>query len=776
MQQQSGTWGGDGDQVKMESFFNVVKKNKAMGSLNQQLEQALMDAKAHIEEIKRQFRERTENLNATHPNMAKQAAAARMKGEDVDEKLFESMQYVMIIEALKAEVVRLQESSQRSQAEAQLAGSLIQDTLQQARSRKKARAAALMSGDETRHMGRMDDGDIGFDSDKRENLLYMIRVFQDDYKRQVLESEFRENQLHEYSAHMRKMQEDASRLNGKLAQFRARKQGTLEGPLRQSSSTSSFRDDDSDPLVARIHQLQAQDDHEFEALQQTLDSYDRSSAGPVAGDAVEAEDDSDEESSKPNAPPPSAGRTTPSTRDLQYRGIIESLRQELRSLSQRNKELEVAVRGKHKAGTFLLGAIHEEVDAKAFKKEPSGKKILSFLDAGEVGAASLERFISANGGGDKKDHLARMQFYRALREYRELWDPTDPRAQTNALVQQPTANELLNRFLLPQAGKPPLVRVSAATLGEAKRAVEDEHATAVTFDLVLDEVLSALTAPFSQFVTTPEYAAVLKQMAQLRESPTSYSVDIERTLDTYRAAITKGPSGGFFGAKKPPTLYAHLMEGTGGGMRVETLLEKMVAERNLLLYQLTAFRQGKDGSGAKDAAAPKALPSPTAVALPKETLRAVAKSHGAIRGVQRTVADLRDEMRSATSDMTELFGTMGRAVLSVSSVLATAQSNYRAEVNKRIQLFDALQNMRGNIRVFCRVRPLLPSELAAGKRNCIEFLGATQMMVVKPSTGDAIPLVSEAGGQGVYVRSCVRPASGPGPRVRGREVPRRLCP
>ncbi len=75
--------------------------------------------------------------------------------------------------------------------------------------------------------------------------------------------------------------------------------------------------------------------------------------------------------------------------------------------------------------------------------------------------------------------------------------------------------------------------------------------------------------------------------------------------------------------------------------------------------------------------------------------------------------------------------------MSVSTVLATAQSNYRAEVNKRIQLFDALQNMRGNIRVFCRVRPLLPSEIAAGKRNCIEFLGATQMMVVKPSASDA---------------------------------------
>jgi hypothetical protein len=52
-----------------------------------------------------------------------------------------------------------------------------------------------MTDDETRRGRGLDDDGATFDSEKRQNLLYMIRVFQDDYKKQVLESEFRENQV-----------------------------------------------------------------------------------------------------------------------------------------------------------------------------------------------------------------------------------------------------------------------------------------------------------------------------------------------------------------------------------------------------------------------------------------------------------------------------------------------------------------------------------------------------------------------------------------------------
>jgi hypothetical protein len=97
---------------------------------------------------------------------------------------------------------------------------------------------------------------------------------------------------------------------------------------------------------------------------------------------------------------------------------------------------------------------------------------------------------------------------------------------------------------------------------DLKQEVEEEKATLETFDLALDEIMSGLTGPFSQFVATPEYSAALKQMAQLRESPTTYSVDIERTLDAYRSSIAKTPSGGFFGSKKPPTVYSFVVRQT----------------------------------------------------------------------------------------------------------------------------------------------------------------------------------------------------------------------
>ncbi len=63
-------------------------------------------------------------------------------------------------------------------------------------------------------------------------------------------------QLHEYHAHLRKMQDDANRLNGKLAQFRARKQGSLEAPLVRGISVSLRPTQSTHPAAhERVHCL-----------------------------------------------------------------------------------------------------------------------------------------------------------------------------------------------------------------------------------------------------------------------------------------------------------------------------------------------------------------------------------------------------------------------------------------------------------------------------------------------------------------------------------------
>jgi len=46
---------------------------------------------------------------------------------------------------------------------------------------------------------------------------------------------------------------------------------------------------------------------------------------------------------------------------------------------------------------------------------------------------------------------------------------------------------------------------------------------------------------------------------------------------------------------------------------------------------------------------------------------------------------------------------------------------YKRELTLRRKYFNTLQDMRGNIRVFCRVRPLLKFELDQGDTSCLKF-------------------------------------------------------
>jgi len=46
---------------------------------------------------------------------------------------------------------------------------------------------------------------------------------------------------------------------------------------------------------------------------------------------------------------------------------------------------------------------------------------------------------------------------------------------------------------------------------------------------------------------------------------------------------------------------------------------------------------------------------------------------------------------------------------------------YKTELTMRRKYFNMLQDLRGNIRVFCRVRPLLPFEIKKGYSECITF-------------------------------------------------------
>jgi kinesin family protein C2/C3 len=51
--------------------------------------------------------------------------------------------------------------------------------------------------------------------------------------------------------------------------------------------------------------------------------------------------------------------------------------------------------------------------------------------------------------------------------------------------------------------------------------------------------------------------------------------------------------------------------------------------------------------------------------------------------------------------------------------VATMKARYAAEFKLRRRYFNLVQELRGNIRVYCRVRPMLPGEVKDGKNRAL---------------------------------------------------------
>merc|ERR1719510_558693 len=62
-------------------------------------------------------------------------------------------------------------------------------------------------------------------------------------------------------------------------------------------------------------------------------------------------------------------------------------------------------------------------------------------------------------------------------------------------------------------------------------------------------------------------------------------------------------------------------------------------------------------------------------------------------------------------------------------LVSEVTEKYKREMSLRRKYFNQLQELRGNIRVFCRVRPLLPFETKKGYRSCVTFPEEGQLIV-----------------------------------------------
>jgi len=107
-------------------------------------------------------------------------------------------------------------------------------------------------------------------------------------------------------------------------------------------------------------------------------------------------------------------------------------------------------------------------------------------------------------------------------------------------------------------------------------------------------------------------------------------------------------------------------------------------------------------------------------------VRAAAASLGrtlaAIKSTQVSVTgSIKREITGMSSTLSSCLRDVGAAVQRQIDGNAGLLERYKKELKERRRLFNLVQELRGNIRVYCRVRPVLPKDAEAGSTSVVSF-------------------------------------------------------
>ncbi|KAJ0256424.1 Kinesin-like protein KIN-14P [Hirschfeldia incana] len=91
-------------------------------------------------------------------------------------------------------------------------------------------------------------------------------------------------------------------------------------------------------------------------------------------------------------------------------------------------------------------------------------------------------------------------------------------------------------------------------------------------------------------------------------------------------------------------------------------------------------------------------------------------------------SSIKQEILKVQENYTEQFSQLGNKLIELSN----AAENYHAVLTENRKLFNELQELKGNIRVFCRVRPFLPGQGAP--KTVVEYVGEDGELVVTNPT------------------------------------------
>ncbi|KAJ4713391.1 Kinesin-like protein [Melia azedarach] len=101
---------------------------------------------------------------------------------------------------------------------------------------------------------------------------------------------------------------------------------------------------------------------------------------------------------------------------------------------------------------------------------------------------------------------------------------------------------------------------------------------------------------------------------------------------------------------------------------------------------------------------------------------------GALRELRFSSDSIKQEISKAHKSYSDEFHSLGVKL----KALADAAENYHAVLAENRKLFNEVQDLKGNIRVYCRIRPFLPGQTK--KQTSIEYIGENgELIVANPS-------------------------------------------
>merc|ERR1719410_3080300 len=95
------------------------------------------------------------------------------------------------------------------------------------------------------------------------------------------------------------------------------------------------------------------------------------------------------------------------------------------------------------------------------------------------------------------------------------------------------------------------------------------------------------------------------------------------------------------------------------------------------------------------------------------------------QAIREEMKSVQEEQISQLEEVSQFFGDFSPLLAKVfefnQNMIDDLLTKYKRELSMRRKYFNMVQDLRGNIRVFCRFRPLLPFELKKNYTECVKF-------------------------------------------------------